>query len=936
MHQYFLFLVGIIILLTSGQGAQAQSLTLEAVKKPLVGRVFLTPLQQYEFKPTGTDGKTAIPIGTRLVHLPVASQTFDQQHFDASALADKALLDLRTSAQRLPSADPGGGASDDDKNKYADRQAIENDAQWKDILLASIPNANTTDFKDRMVGSLQEKWASLNGITVTGINPPSGPAGSRITITGSNLQRIVQVAFTGKSTDETTVAASNFQSLPTPTTLEFAVPNDAVTGPIMLTDASTAFVTTPSFQVSTAPPTITSLPITSGAPGTTIILKGTGLAGTSAVKFPGATVPVTFTSGDINSLTVIVPPLPAAGPMSDYITLDKTNGRAISAQSFTYSSLEPNYAPANSPGVGVTLRIHGTDFTANTRVTFDGTPLDNPEAITPTLNVIVPAALLTTVGPHKVKITGGGTVGPDETMKFQVTQPIPFITDFNPDNASAGTKISLRGSNLANLRTVTFNGATAPITAPVENGSSSPTSAVVTVPVGAITGDVVPAGGSASAKAFTVTTTVAEEQMKAAVKEQTDAINQKQDRIQETLDELTKQVKDNDSKELAGKFEVLKVSSITVYKTGNDKKAPHAIAYTVNVDKIKMDCQDGLVFNIQVLTTDESGTTKRLFTNARTTIPISDFNRRNDFLHFGRELEYIKSGDILRWVAETSAQPDDANFTLTKQGEEQELTRDGGINQVINLRLYTDLLGVFGEKPNGLAQTEASFRSVINEKNLRDNPFYLLRDFKIDLMFARLDEKRQNTYYRPADISTLSRTSLYQRAFLNTEVHLNLFNGRLAGAKRSFYLDLPIAAGVSVTNLAAITSNATTSKNDTISRAINLPYIAPSIQIGGRLGSNAGYRFVTKLLFQYGRDLTDIYGPRSTNREFLIFEPEIYWNPLGAPASRFFVRARYNELFRGNESFYQVQLGYTLSISQALKNRSAGKEQRSDNKRLPE
>jgi hypothetical protein len=83
-----------------------------------------------------------------------------------------------------------------------------------------------------------------------------------------------------------------------------------------------------------------------------------------------------------------------------------------------------------------------------------------------------------------------------------VLSGLPKITSFTPTSGRAGTVVTIQGSNLLGVTSVTFNGVTA--TTFTVNSSSTIT---VTVPTGARTGVIAvtsPLGTAKSAKKFTV------------------------------------------------------------------------------------------------------------------------------------------------------------------------------------------------------------------------------------------------------------------------------------------------------------------------------------------------------------------------------------------------------------------------------------------------
>jgi hypothetical protein len=139
---------------------------------------------------------------------------------------------------------------------------------------------------------------------VESVLPPTGLAGSVVTITGRNLGMVTGVDFGG--------LPAVFGMI-SPTQITATVPDDAATGAITVhTLASATAVAGPTYTVA---PSILGFTPVDAAPGTTISLNGSGLVNVVTVTFGGgaATAPVTTSP---TGLTVVVPGLAVTGPIS--------------------------------------------------------------------------------------------------------------------------------------------------------------------------------------------------------------------------------------------------------------------------------------------------------------------------------------------------------------------------------------------------------------------------------------------------------------------------------------------------------------------------------------------------------------------------------------------------------------------------------------------
>jgi len=139
--------------------------------------------------------------------------------------------------------------------------------------------------------------------TITDFTPTSGPVGTTVTVTGTNLSGAGVPVITVNGTAGTLVSSS-------PTSLVFTVAAGSTTGPVGLTLGAYTATSAGPFTV-TASVALTAVSPAAELPGQVVTLTGTGFTSASTVSFGGTAATVTFVSA--TTLTATVPAGLAAG-----------------------------------------------------------------------------------------------------------------------------------------------------------------------------------------------------------------------------------------------------------------------------------------------------------------------------------------------------------------------------------------------------------------------------------------------------------------------------------------------------------------------------------------------------------------------------------------------------------------------------------------------
>ena len=373
-------------------------------------------------------------------------------------------------------------------------------------------------------------------------------------------------------------------------------------------------------------------------------------------------------------------------------------------------------------------------------------------------------------------------------------------------------------------------------------------------------------------------------------------------RIEKELAEIKKIVKessDNDS-DTIGHFEFIAKRKIPTYE--RVKGVGYKIIDSVKIEKLIVSIKDGFIVEIQAVTKDA------VFTNGRAPISVSsDRFSKNDLLVFkkGSQDIYVYSNQIFKYISCKPYVPDDINFEIDSVNNIQKLSKGIGINSVFDVRLFSDALGVFGGKSNGLAQTDINFRQVIHSKNICNSGwFYPLNYLKMNFNISKFDSKLGYS-----DSSNLSRSSLIQKNWLSFDVSTNL--SKVWFPKKTFnliYLDF--GSGVNISNVA---KSADTIQNVSF-------YFYPELGMDLQFEDNFGCNVSSRFIFNYNPQIE--YGDFQKEKLFIRPSATVYWNPKGNKANRIFGRVNY--VIAPSEkqnSFLQLQFGYSVLFSSLMKDK---------------
>ncbi|MBG8555322.1 IPT/TIG domain-containing protein [Hymenobacter guriensis] len=332
--------------------------------------------------------------------------------------------------------------------------------------------------------------------TVSNVSPASGPVGTQIIITGTNLNTIQQVLFIPGTGAAFTINSS--------TQITATVPASLSTGnKSLILSGTQGFVNVPGgFTVTAATtPSISNFSPQSGPAQSNVTLFGAGFTNATAVQFNGVDANFFNVISDSEIFTS-VPEGTSSGP----ITVTTPNGTATSSINFTVVGNPVVYSLSPEEGpVGTTVVITGENFTAGSFVTFGDAVVASRVVNSSTkITATVPAGA--TTGP--VGVNTGGTTGFSPGVFTVTASPAPTFTFFSSGNSGPLLgRISLTGTNLKGATLITFSGTSNnTVAGPFTTTADGTTISNVQVPLGAISGPVTitTPGGTSNSQTYTV------------------------------------------------------------------------------------------------------------------------------------------------------------------------------------------------------------------------------------------------------------------------------------------------------------------------------------------------------------------------------------------------------------------------------------------------
>lgn len=284
---------------------------------------------------------------------------------------------------------------------------------------------------------------------LTSAVPNGGPTagGTSVTVTGTGLSEVVTVTFGATSVAFTVVSDS---------VLVTTAP--AGSGTVQIT------ATSPGGSSNTLPYTYLPAPVVTAVTpdqgptvgGTTVTVTGSGFTGATGVQF-GST-PATFT---VVSNTQIVAAAPPGAPGVVRVTVTTAGGTGSAFYYYLGTPVLTGVVPVEGPtSGGTTLTLTGSSLSEASAVRFGSVSATSFTVVSDTQVLATSPA---GSGTEQITVTSPG--GTSNGVAFTYA-PAPHLTSAVPNEGptAGGTLVTLTGTGLSEVATVTFGATPAPFT----------------------------------------------------------------------------------------------------------------------------------------------------------------------------------------------------------------------------------------------------------------------------------------------------------------------------------------------------------------------------------------------------------------------------------------------------------------------------------------
>jgi len=371
---------------------------------------------------------------------------------------------------------------------------------------------------------------------------------------------------------------------------------------------------------------------------------------------------------------------------------------------------------------------------------------------------------------------------------------------------------------------------------------------------------------------------------------------------------------------------------IALYKPKGDTLSGQFVYF----EEIKFSIREGSIYDIRVRATDASGKQQFYFENI---VPISLlnyntskvanlrylFNTTKNSLDIAQPTAIheneskLKLLDVLSYFSNPGNNfvPDDVEFSFPKDETDAtsqnrrvyKVNQDTNLQNVVELRTYTDFLGLFDDAPNGIVQVEGKadfFVSPFQVKGLF--PLTFFKKLSPFVHYSRLDDETrsltlvseategQEIVKRPLEI--------IQKSYLEMGTLLDVVS-------LSFRKDFPFSLNFFYATRYQIATIERENEEDINFKTLGL---GGGLRLEFKRFNNFGFNFSPEFTFyNHINRFETLKNPR--NFWLLRYDAEVFYYPGASKSQSIFLRLRtFMDTKDGEDSFFQLQFGYRFSL----------------------
>jgi hypothetical protein len=332
------------------------------------------------------------------------------------------------------------------------------------------------------------------------------------------------------------------------------------------------------------------------------------------------------------------------------------------------------------------------------------------------------------------------------------------------------------------------------------------------------------------------------------------------------------------------------------------------------IKSISIEISDAVIGKRQLFVTMEDSS---VYFNKRAPVNFPKFFERMDdllALYNGRlPYENIRLGDALVYHPKGRFNyPVDQPIFLDENKKEDSLKAGVNLDRYLDMAIYSDLLGLFGRKANGLIQTEIAGFFKSNSGNLKNTDIVFhsfvrpyIKLAKFDSRFSSLDSSSIKSG-RNGEFDTLNRTYINQIAYFTGGLKMNIVRMGI-GINQALLLNA--GAEISLTATDSLQKATNSKYNDDIISVGYYPEIVYRINQNRNFGMDCSLKF----MYQVVTERANI----ANKGGIWNFLPQIdiYYNPFEKENNRVYLRFMYfNNLKDPTSNFAQFQFGYRTQL----------------------